>query len=268
MALVAAGAVAGLLVGIGVGGGIVYAPVLLVALNAAGVPDGVRTPLVAGTSLLCVLLASLSGALAQWRRGDVDLRLAARVGLFAAVPVVLTTRFVATQPWYSERAFSAVLGVVLAATVVRLVRQRESPEGEPVRPPRPTPARLAAAGVGTGILSALAGVGGGVVLVPVLHGLVRLPFKAATATSTAAIVLVALAGVGSYVATGWGAAVPAGAVGYVYLPLALALALPAMVTARVGVALARRLPVRTVRLVFAAFAGVVALRLLWGAVAG
>jgi hypothetical protein len=264
-----AGAAAGVLVGlIGVGGGIIYAPVLLVALGAAGVADPVLTPLVAGTSLLCVLLASLAGARAQWQRGAIDVGLAARVGLYAAVPVALTTALVSTQPWYRERTFAGVLGLVLVATVARLLLKREAPADEPPRPIAATPARLAATGVSAGVLSALAGVGGGVVLVPALHGLVRLPFKVATATSTAAIVPVALAGVLSYVAAGWGAAVPAGALGYVDVPRALALALPAMLTARVGVALAHRLPARTVRLAFAAFAALVAARLLLHAFGG
>lgn len=264
--MLAAGAAAGVLVGlIGVGGGILYGPILLATLRAAGVDDPVLTPLVAGTSLFCVLLASLAGTWAQWRRGAVDLGVAARVGLFAAVPVVATTALVSTQPWYDERAFAGVLGAVLVLTVIRLLRRRPPAEEAAPQPATPTAARLAVTGTGAGVLSSLAGVGGGVVLVPALHGLVRLPFKAATATSTAAIVPIALAGVASYTVAGWNAQVPVGAIGYVHWVHALALALPAMATARWGVRLAHRLPVQTVRYVFAAFAGAVAAQLLWHA---
>ncbi len=264
-----AGAVAGLLVGLlGVGGGILYAPVLLVVLRASGITDPILTPLAAGTSLLCVLLAASVGTHALARRGAVDLRLAARVGLAAAVPVVLTTALVTTQPWYREQTFSVVLGVLLVLTALRLVLRRDAPDPEPAGEAPPPAWRLGVAGAGAGILAALAGVGGGVVMVPALHGLARLPFKAATATSAAAIVPIAAVGVATYAVAGLGADVPPGALGFVDLPRGLALALPAVLTARIGVRLQERLPVRAIRLVFAAFATVVAVRLLLHAAGG
>lgn len=270
LALVAlAGAGAGLLVGlIGVGGGILYAPVLLVLLRAAGVTDPVLTPLVTGTSLLCVLLAASVSTHALVRRGGVDLRLAARVGLAAAPMVVLTTTLVTTQPWYREQTFSVVLGGLLVLTALRLVLRRDAPDPAPAVDAPPAGWRLGVAGAGAGVLSALAGVGGGVVMVPALHGLARLPFKAATATSAAAIVPIAAVGVATYALAGLGADVPPGALGYVDLPRSLALALPAVLTARFGVRLQERLPVRAVRLTFAAFATVVAVRLLLHAAGG
>ena len=263
--LVLVGAAAGVLVGlVGIGGGVLYGPILLVALGAAGIDDPLLTPMTAGTSLLCVLLGSLSSAWSHWQRGAVDLRIAGMVGAFAAVPIVLTTVFVSTQRWYDSRAFGAVLGTVLAIVVVRLLLKRSAPDA-PEGPPIRTPGRLAATGVGAGVLAALAGVGGGVVLVPALSGLIRLPFKQATATSSAAIVPIALAGVAVYIATGLGADVPAGALGYVDVPRALALAVPTVVTARWGVSLANRVDVQTVRLVFAVIAAFVSARLLWHA---
>lgn len=261
-----AGALAGLLVGLlGVGGGILYAPVLLELLRAAGVADPVLTPTVTGTSLLCVLLASLAGTVALVRRGAVDLGLAARVGLSAAPFIVATTLLVTTQPWYRESMFSAVLGVLLVVTAVRLVTRRDAPDAADEAAATPPMPRLAAVGALAGVLSALAGVGGGVVMVPALHVLARMPFKQATATSAAAIVPIAAVGVVSHAMAGLDAAVPAGAVGFVDVPRALALALPAVLTARLGVRLQQRLPVRTIRLAFAAFAAVIAARLLLSA---
>ena len=68
-------------------------------------------------------------------------------------------------------------------------------------------------------------------------------------------------------ARGLGAPVPDGALGYVHVPYALALALPAVVTARLGVGAAHRVHVKWVRWAFAGFAGIVAVRLLWNALA-
>ena len=268
-ALVAAGAAGGFLAGlVGVGGGVIFGPVLFVAFQSVGIADPVLTPLTLGSSLLCTWAASLSGAVAQRRADSVDVRSALGTGIAAAGAVLAMTLLVTTQPCYSRRVFQVVLGVALVLAVVRMLTQRRSSEARrSVETARRAPGFLVLTGLGAGTLSAAAGIGGGVVLVPAFNALVRLPLKVAAGTSTAAIVLITTVGVAVYLARGLGAGVPPGAVGYVHVPYALALALPAVVTARLGVKAAHRIDVRWVRLSFAAFAAVVAARLLWTAFA-
>ena len=63
-------------------------------------------------------------------------------------------------------------------------------------------ARLALIGLVTGVFSAVFGVGGGIVAVPLLISLVGLPTHAAAATSLGAILVTATAGVVLYAARG------------------------------------------------------------------
>lgn len=266
--LLVAGAVGGFVAGlVGVGGGVIFGPVLFFAYQAAGIEDPLLTPMTLGTSLLCTLAASASGALAQRRAGAIDGRTAWVAGAFAAVAVVVVGRFVTTQPWYDKEAFQIVLGTLLFVVVVRMLMQKDQPDTLLTDGARRGVGGLAATGLGAGSVAALGGVGGGVVLVPAFSGLVRLPLKVAAGTSTAAITMITSVGVATYVALGLGEPTPNGSLGYVDLHSAAALALPAIVTARLGVATAHRVNVRYVRLSFAAFAGVVAVRLLWNALA-
>ena len=62
--------------------------------------------------------------------------------------------------------------------------------------------RLVAIGLVAGFLSALLGVGGGIVIVPLLMLWARLEVKTAAATSLAAIGITAAAGVATYAALG------------------------------------------------------------------
>ena len=62
--------------------------------------------------------------------------------------------------------------------------------------------RLVVIGLVAGVFSALFGVGGGIVAVPMLILLARMPERAATATSLGAIGITALAGVVVYAARG------------------------------------------------------------------
>ena len=100
-------------------------------------------------------------------------------------------------------------------------------------------------------------------LVPAFSGLIRLPMKVASGTSTASITIITAVGVVTYAVLGQGEPVPPGSLGYVDWRGAAALAIPAIVTARVGVSVAHRIDVRWVRLSFAAVAAVVAARLVW-----
>jgi hypothetical protein len=262
----AAGYVAGLL---GVGGGIIFAPVLLFYFDATGVAAEVIPSLTVGTSLLCTLLAACGSAWHQFRRGAVLLRVAVVVGGSSAVAVFLMTRFVTTQPWYTQAVFQTLFGVLLLVVVGRMVRRRPAEETYSADGPRPAFRTSALVGIGSaaGVVSSAAGVGGGVVLVPAYHGLLRLPIHRTVGTSSATIVLISLLGVLGYATTGGDAATPGSAVGYVDVVRGGLLAVPSLLSAQAGVWTAHRIDTRALRLTFAVLGVGVATRLLWEALA-
>ena len=102
--------------------------------------------------------------------------------------------------------------------------------------------RLVLIGLAAGFFSALFGVGGGIVIVPLLLLVCGWAAQAATATSLAAIGLTALSGVAAYAFHG------DVDVGYAAL-----VGLPAAVSVAGATALQQRLRSRTVELLFAAF---------------
>ena len=113
--------------------------------------------------------------------------------------------------------------------------------------------RLALIGLVAGVFSAVFGVGGGILVVPLLIWLVAFPAHAATATSLAAILVTASAGVALYAARG------DVRVGYAAL-----VGLPAVAGAIVGTSVQRRLSGGTLTLAFAALLAVVGIWLLAG----
>jgi uncharacterized protein len=111
--------------------------------------------------------------------------------------------------------------------------------------------RLVSIGLVAGFFSALFGVGGGVVIVPLLLIVERWELRPATATSLAAIGITATAGVVAYAFHG-----------DVEPAYALLLGVPAALGAAGGSALQQRLPVRTLSLLFAALLVAIAIRML------
>ena len=100
--------------------------------------------------------------------------------------------------------------------------------------------RLVLIGLVAGFFSALFGVGGGIIIVPLLLLLCRWPARNATATSLAAIGIIALSGVITYAAQG-----------DVSLKYGALVGLPATVGAIGGSAIQQRLHGRTVEILFA-----------------
>ena len=106
-------------------------------------------------------------------------------------------------------------------------------------------------GLAAGFFSALFGVGGGVVAVPLLILAARFAERPAMGTSLVAISITALAGAISYAVAGH---VKPGAAALVGLPAALG--------AVGGAALQQRLPTRTLSLAFAVLLAAIGVRLL------
>jgi hypothetical protein len=109
-----------------------------------------------------------------------------------------------------------------------------------------------ALGLPGGLLSGLLGIGGGIVVVPLLSLVLRYPVRAAVGTSTLVILCAALGGVAGYALATPVAAVLPGSIGYVNLPGAAALALTSVPAALAGARLAHACPPRLLRMALAA----------------
>lgn len=112
--------------------------------------------------------------------------------------------------------------------------------------------RCVVAGIVAGVAGGLFGVGGGIVLVPLLHGWLGATQHQAHGTSLAVIGVTALASIPVYAFHG-----------NVAWLTALGIAITSVLFAGVGARLAARMSPGQLKLAFAAFMVVVAIRLLW-----
>lgn len=255
------GAVAGFLAGLlGIGGGVVIVPALLLVFDAVGITEGAAR-LAVGTSLATIIVTSLAAARAQIRRGAVQWQIvrtwtpALLVGSLASGPIA-THLPAGALPWF--------IGVfLLLVACIMLAQWRPAPHRT-----LPTGAANLLLGGTAGVVSGLAGIGGGNVIVPTLvyH---NVPMQQASATSSTLGVPIALFGTLGFVLAGWSQPdLPAGSVGYVYLPAALTIAAITFLVAPLGVAVAHRSRADLLKRVFGALLLIVAGRILYGAWTG
>lgn len=121
LVLLGIGLLAGVLSGlVGVGGGVVVVPGLEVVLGAGDL-------LAKGTSLLTIIPTSVSGTVANLRRGAVDLRTGTVIGVAAAIASPFGAVIArALDPGLARNLFAAFLVVVAVIVVVRS-RRRDLP---------------------------------------------------------------------------------------------------------------------------------------------
>jgi uncharacterized membrane protein YfcA len=102
------GAIAGLL---GVGGGIVLVPILIIFFGAAA-------PIAKGTSLLVTLIAGTTGSWRNYRSSNIDIAVAMKIGI-AGIPTALIGAQLAIV--MSDQVSTILFALLLLATVARLM---------------------------------------------------------------------------------------------------------------------------------------------------
>ena len=257
----AIGAVSGLLAGMfGIGGGLVIVPALNAAFAAGlvAVDPAIRMHVAIGSSLAVIVFTAISSVRAHHGYGAV-----LWPAVFVLAPGVvlggLLGALVADQ--LGTRTLEIVFGAFAILMAARLALGGKGEVEAHARLPGPVGA--ATAGTAIGAVSALVGIGGGIMTVPYLawHSV---PMRTAVGTAAACTLPVALAGAAGYAIAGLGAGVPPGSSGYLYWPAIAGIALASVLTAPLGARLAHTLPVRRLRQLFALLLVAVALDMALG----
>jgi uncharacterized membrane protein YfcA len=163
--------------------------------------------------------------------------------VFSPLVEVLTTIDSGKLRWF-------VVGYcLLAATQLAfdLPRRREGAAPEAPRGPW-----LSFAGAAIGAVSAVVGIGGGSMTVPLLVWRGVPPVRA-VASSSACGVAIGLSAAASYASAPGATGMPAGSLGYVFMPAAIGVVLTSLPMAPFGARLAHRIDGRLLKRIFAGF---------------
>lgn len=258
--LLALGGVAGFLAGLlGIGGGVVLVPGLYFGLKYMGFESGALMHVAVGTSLAVIIPTGLSSARAHWKRGAVRLDLVRQIGPGILLGVAAGTVIAGYTP---EAGMTFFFAFALSALAVVMVVNpaRFSPFAD-----MPRRLWMGVSGVVIGVFSSLMGIGGATISVPWM-ALCRVPMHTAVGTASALGLVIAIPAALGFILIGWSVpGLPPFSLGYINF-LAWPLIIPASVLAAPwGARLAHSVSVERLRIFFAFFLVVIALRMLWGA---
>jgi uncharacterized membrane protein YfcA len=235
--LLLAGAAAGFLSGLlGIGGGLLVVAALSIALPALGVPKAEVMHVSVATSMATIVLTFVSSGAAHIRRGSVLWPtwrwLAPGMALGGIAGAHMAQMLSGQTLRWVIAAFCAFMAwrMVYGKTPARNAGKAEHAPRSPW---------LLPAGAGIGAISAVAGIGGGSMTVPLLVWLGVRPVRA-VGTSAVCGLAIALASASSYALAlhPLPQPLPWGAVGYLYVPAAAIVTLASIALAPVGARIA------------------------------
>lgn len=254
------GALAGLLAGLlGIGGGVLLVPLFLFTFPLTGIPPELVPHCAVGTSLAIIIPTSLSSTIAHRKHGNVEWHQVAWLGIGGGVGALIGATLAAFLPGLYLKG---LFGLMQMAVAGRMLTAGASVPHEHVEQ---VPAlSLIVVGLIGGAFSAFFGIGGGVVAVPLMFFVLKLPMHRAVGNSSALIVLSASVGAMSYAWHGWGVpGLPSGSFGYVMQPVALVIAPFTILFAHLGVKLANRTSRDRLMHIFALLLILVGLKILY-----
>lgn len=239
------GAVAGLAAGLlGVGGGLIIVPALILVFSARGFDATIVAHLAIGTSLTTIVATSISSVAVHHQKGAVQWSL---VGQLSAGIVLGACLGVAVADRLPTALLIRAFGVfaILAGAQMLLDLQPNKYRNLPGK------FGLWLAGGMIGCLSTIVGIGGGTMTVPFLNWC-RVSMRQAVATSSACGLPIAIAGGLGFAVAGWdGHLLPSGSSGFVYWPAVVGIIISSILCAPLGAHIAHKTSTITLKRVFA-----------------
>lgn len=257
LALIITGAFAGILAGLlGVGGGIVIVPVLYFLFQSFGVSPESAMVIATATSLATIVPTSISSIRSHKRQGNVDVDLLKRWAPFIFFGVLIGSYLVTRV---DGTLLTILFGVIATLSALNMLfRTGKSALFNSL----PGKAGQSAMGSGIGFFSAMVGIGGGTLSVPLLT-LYNYPAHKAVGTAAAIGLIISLPGAATMLTLGNAPNdAPIGTLGLVNLIGFICIVPLTVIFAPVGATLAAKLDAAKLKKVFAVVLLITGLRML------
>lgn len=256
IAYVLAGAAVGVLAGmLGIGGGMTLVPVIATLFAMQQVAPDHIIHLSLGTAMASIVFTSMSSVREHHKLGGVDRQIVCRIAPGMVMGSLLSAL---AAGWVAQRHLAITFAVIVYAGATQMLLNRKPSASRPL--PKPLP--LFGVGLVIGIVCGLVSAGGAFLTVPFMLWC-GVPLRTAIGTAAAIGIPVAIVGTAGYVVSGWRVeGLPSDSVGFVSLIALFGLVSGSVITAPIGARLAHRLPVQTLKRIFALLLYVLATKMV------
>lgn len=250
--LPAVGAVGGFLAGLlGVGGGIIFVPLLTWYLHKLGVQSDEIVKFTLANSIFLVVVSGLAGIYRQKKSKSWDYKRAFAIGIPGAAVAWVWSYLIESGSWYSKERFQTVFLGFLLLSIGNMVFGKGTGNDVQDNTPSTLGWKETLVGLLAGTVVSLSGLGGGVIMVPLFRMLLKMPMRKATALSLSIIPMLGLFPLLNYMVSAPISQPNITHTGYIVWPLAVPISLGVAIFASIGVKSAAKVPVLWLRIIFA-----------------
>lgn len=259
--LLLSGVIGGFLAGlIGIGGGIVYVFAIPILLPFFGIPLEESPQYTIANSIFAIVFASSAANYTLAKKGLFFIRPVVSIGLSSIATSILTLKYIVNTPWFGLKEFNlaviALMGFMLFYTLKNVKKNYDTPIESLGLP------TFIVIGMCSGVIASLSGLGGGIIIIPLLNQLLKVNVKKASYISSGAIMITALlmtlfnlTETPKFVYEGF-------SLGYIIFPIGLLLSLGVVVASPIGVNTAAKLSSKTISYIYAAILSLVIIKKL------
>ncbi len=247
---------------LGIGGGLVFIPVLSYFFGKLGIVDPDLTKAIISNSFFAIIFSGISASYGQYKKGNFYPRQVLTTSVGAVVASLLMSWLISQGTWYNKISFTFIFIAVLILLNVRLYLKRHQEAKFQLRDYGS--AKFIQAGVLAGAFAALSGLGGGFIMVMLFVQWLELDIKESTAISTGTIPFISIPLVIYYmIQQPQSYPVNTFHVGYILVYVMLPLIVGVLIVSPIGVKVAARSKPHTLKMVFIFFSIILVAKMLY-----
>lgn len=245
---------------LGIGGGVIFILVLPVALLAQGVAPSEIVQFSIANSLFGTIFSAAAGIIRQHQLKNLYLKEMLLISFLSVLVSLLTLEFIVNTSFYSKARFDLVFVSVLMFMLIKSLPKKKDKETHTHENPIAISPNLAWIGTLSGLVSPLTGLGGGIIVVPMLVSFFKYTYKRANSISLGVVGITAIFSSLYNMFEKPMASHIQGSFGYLVFPVALPLALGVVFGSPLGVNLSQKLSHQTIQKLFFGFIFLVLLK--------
>jgi uncharacterized protein len=192
--LLVAGLTGGIIAGmLGIGGGMIYALIFthyFKNFKSLNIPDDILVKILVANSAFALVFVGISGSIRQFLSKNFYLKPVLWIGLGVLFSSITTTLILSYTTIYGKRQFTLFFAIIMIPIMLKMLFQKNDLSTKKRLDPKSVYYVLT--GLLSGTVTALSGLGGGFIMIPVLNGLFNFPMKKAVSVSLGVIAIVAI----------------------------------------------------------------------------
>lgn len=178
----------------GIGGGVILVLILMNYYSVIGFPPELYPKIAVATSLFTIIFTSISSTIKQYENKNIEWKLTFTMGIASIVSALVGSKIASIASGSFIKTF--IIVVIILAGIRMILAENSKVDIDDMTNYKSNVNSFSAIvwGFITGIVSVFAGVGGGVLLVPVMNSFMKIPIKRAIGTSSSIIILTSIFG--------------------------------------------------------------------------